>query len=92
MFKKIKLLNAKPVGLQHYKDNSKDVIWFYIHGLMIDYTINEKTTQVVDGKTRNSSFIEYWKFIKKNDSWVVDLIMQEDEVHIDRDFVIVSEE
>ncbi|MET7040991.1 hypothetical protein WBZ18_09715 [Clostridium botulinum] len=59
---------------------------------MIDYTINEKTTQVVDEKTRNSSFIEYWKFIKKNDSWVVDLIMQEDEVHIDRDFVIVSEE
>ncbi|ABS39946.1 Tim44 domain-containing protein [Clostridium botulinum] len=92
VLKNIKLLNAKPVGLEHYKDNSKDFIWFYIHGAMIDYTIDEITTQVVDGNTRNSSFIEYWKFIKKNDSWVVDLIMQEDEVDIDRDFVIVLEE
>ncbi|MBD5644162.1 Tim44 domain-containing protein [Clostridium botulinum] len=92
VLKSIKLLNTKPVGLEHYKDNSKDFIWFYIHGAMIDYTIDEITTQVVDGNTRNSSFIEYWKFIKKNDSWVVDLIMQEDEVDIDRDFVIVSEE
>ncbi|MBY6999032.1 Tim44 domain-containing protein [Clostridium botulinum] len=92
VLKNIKLLNAKPVGLEHYKDNSKDFIWFYIHGAMIDYTIDEITTQVVDGNTRNSSFIEYWKFIKKNDSWVVDLIMQEDEVDIDKDFVIVSEE
>ena len=92
VLKNIKLLSAKPVGLEHYEDNSKDFIWFYIHGSMIDYTIDEITTQVVDGNTRNSSFIEYWKFIKKNDSWVVDLIMQEDEVDIDRDFVIESEE
>ncbi|AUM94345.1 TPA: Tim44 domain-containing protein [Clostridium botulinum] len=92
VLKNIKLLNAKPVGLEHYEDNSKDFIWFYIHGAMIDYTIDETTTQVVDGNTRNSSSVEYWKFIKKNDSWVVDLIMQEDEVDMDRDFVIVSEE
>lgn len=92
VLKNIKLLNAKPVGLEHYEDNSKDFIWFCIHGAMIDYTIDEITTQVVDGNTRNSSFIEYWKFIKKNDSWVVDLIMQEDEVDIDRDFAIESEE
>ncbi|KOR25739.1 Tim44-like domain-containing protein [Clostridium sp. L74] len=92
VLKNIKLLNAKPVGLEHYEDNSKDFIWFCIHGAMIDYTIDEITTQVVDGNTRNRSFIEYWKFIKKNDSWVVDLIMQEDEVDIDRDFAIESEE
>ncbi len=92
VLKNIKLLDAKPVGIKHYKDNSKDVVWFYISGSMIDYTIDEKTHEIVDGQTRNNSFVEYWRFIKKDNSWVVDLIMQDDEINIERDFVIESEE
>ncbi|EJO5348329.1 Tim44 domain-containing protein [Clostridium botulinum] len=92
VLKNIKLISAKPVGVQHYKDNSKDIVWFCIQGEMIDYIINKKSKQVIDGRTVNSSFIEYWKFIKKNNSWVVDLIMQEKEIYIDRDFIIASEE
>ncbi len=65
MFKKIKLLNAKPVGLQHYKDNSKDVIWFYIHGLMIDYTINEKPHRLLMEKLETVVLLSIGNLLRK---------------------------
>lgn len=87
----IKLLDFKPVSIKHYKDNSKDVIWFYIKGSMIDYIINEETNEVIDGNFKSNSFVEFWKFIKKDNKWVIDTISQKDEVYID-EFIIMSEE
>lgn len=87
----IKLLDFKPVSIKHYKDNSKDVVWFYIKGAMIDYIINEETNEVIDGNFKDNSFIEFWKFIKKDNKWVIDKISQKDEVNIS-EFIIMSEE
>lgn len=87
----IKLLDFKPVSIKHYKDNSKDVVWFYIKGSMIDYIINEKTNEVIDGNLKNNSFIEFWRFIKKDNKWVIDKISQKNEVNIS-EFIIMSEE
>ena len=87
----IKLLDFKPVSIEHYKDNSKDIVWFYIKGSMIDYIINEEKNEVIEGNFKSSSFIEFWKFIKKDNKWVIDKISQKDEVYIS-EFIIVSEE
>ncbi|CAG9707934.1 Tim44 domain-containing protein [Clostridium neonatale] len=45
----IKLLDFKPVSIEHYKDNSKDIVWFYIKGSMIDYIINEEKMKLLRG-------------------------------------------
>ena len=39
ILKDIKLINAFPVAVHDDIDNSRDCIWFYIKGRMIDYTI-----------------------------------------------------
>ena len=92
ILQKIKLLSAKPVGVQHYLDSSKDVVWFYIKGSMIDYIINSETKEVVDGSTRSKRFIEYWRFIRVDEKWVVDKISQMDEIDIDKEIPIYIEE
>lgn len=92
ILQKIKLLSAEPVGIQHYLDSSKDVVWFYIKGSMIDYIINSETKEVIDGSTRPKRFIEYWRFIRIDEKWVLDNISQIDEIDIDRDIPIYIEE
>lgn len=81
VLKKIKLINLKPVSVIDDEDNSKDLIWFYIKGSMVDYTINTKTNEIIDGNNSifGISFIEYWKFVRKNDKWVLSKILQVDE-------------
>lgn len=81
----IKLISAKPIAIKHYKDNSKDVVWFAIKGSMIDYIINVNINDMVEGSTKNKSFAEFWKFIKVKDKWVVDRIMQTYEVNLELD-------
>lgn len=89
---RIKLLSVKPISVQHYLDISKDVVWFYIKGSMIDYIIDNRTKEVVEGSTFPKSFVEYWKFIRVDDNWILDKICQIDEIIIDRDFPNYSEE
>ena len=80
VLKKIRLVNLKPVSIYDDKDDKKDLIWFYIKGKMIDYTIDTKTRNIVDGTTKNKSFIEFWKFVKNNcNEWVLSEILQKDE-------------
>ena len=80
ILKKIRLVNLKPVSVYDDKDDKKDLIWFYIKGKMIDYTIDTKTKSIVSGDTKNRSFVEFWKFIKNDDNkWVLSEILQEDE-------------
>ena len=80
VLKKIRLVNLKPVSIYDNKDDKKDLIWFYIKGKMIDYTIDTKTRNIVDGTTKNKSFIEFWKFVKNNrNEWVLSEILQKDE-------------
>ncbi len=79
ILKKIKLLDALPVYVYDDPDNSKDYIWFYIKGKMVDYTINTETNQILSGNKIPASFVEYWQFIRKENTWVLNKILQEDE-------------
>lgn len=76
ILKKIKLKKVVPIQLNDDKDDSKDYIWYYIKGQMIDYTINVSTLEIVSGDTVKSTFVEYWKFGKSNNKWVLKQIIQ----------------
>ena len=79
VLEKISLVSALPVAVYDDSDNSRDYIWFYIKGRMVDYTIDTDTQLIVEGSTTPSSFVEYWKFVRKNDRWVLSHILQKNE-------------
>lgn len=82
ILKRIKLKDIKPVSIYDDENDDKDYVWFYIKGSMIDYIINTKTDEVIDGKTYPTSFIEFWKFTRKGkDKWVLTKIKQKEEVN-----------
>ena len=70
---------ALPVAVHDDPDNSRDYIWFYIKGKMIDYTINTNTQMKISGNTFPTAFVEYWQFTRKGNSWVLHKILQKDE-------------
>lgn len=77
---KISLIDAVPILVNDDEDDSKDYIWYYIKGSMIDYTVDIDTKKIVDGQNIKTRFIEYWKFCRKDkNSWVLCEILQEDE-------------
>ncbi|PWX44981.1 hypothetical protein CYK83_08305 [Clostridium perfringens] len=48
---------------------------------MIDYTINEENNCIIDGDySTANSFEEFWKFIRKEDKWLADTILQVDDI------------
>ena len=51
-------------------------MWVYIKAKMIDYTIDDRTMEVISGSKNSASFVEYWKLIKENGCWVLDEIRQ----------------
>lgn len=80
VLKKVKLSEAIPVALNDDPDDSKDYVWFYIKGRMVDYTIDTDTGAVVDGSTMADSFEEYWQFTRVGGGgWVLNKILQKDE-------------
>lgn len=80
VLKKVKLSDAIPVALNDDPDDSKDYVWFYIKGRMIDYTVDTDTGAVVEGTTLPGSFEEYWQFTRiAGGGWVLNQILQTDE-------------
>ncbi len=75
----IELLKALPVAVHDDPDNSRDYVWFYIKGRMVDYTVDENTMTKISGSTSATSFIEYWQYVRRDGSWVVNKILQGDE-------------
>lgn len=73
----INLKEARIVEVLDYVDNSKDIFWALIKGSMVDYTIEEKSGSIIDGKKKNESFMELWKFKREEHCWVLDEIDQE---------------
>ncbi len=84
---KIKLLRAEPLQVFDHSDDSRDHIWYYIKGKMVDKTVYVDS-QSTDSELKNifcsdknpSRFVEYWKFIKKDDNWVLAKIAQKYEL------------
>lgn len=79
VLKNVKLIQATPISAVYSITSAYDHIWFYIKGSMVDYTINDVTSEIIDGSTKSMVFSEYWKFIKENDVWVLDEIRQIDD-------------
>jgi len=79
VLEKIRLVKALPVAVHDDPDNSRDFAWFYIKGRMVDYTIDTDSQMVLEGNTMASSFVEYWQYIRKDDTWVLNMILQKNE-------------
>lgn len=80
VLKKISLIDAIPIAINDNEDDSKDYIWYYIRGSMVDYTIDVDTQKIVAGSKLKTRFTEYWKFTRKdNGRWILFEILQEDE-------------
>lgn len=80
VLKMINLIDIKPVSIYDDEDDEKDFVWFYIKGLMIDYTINTETKEKIDGNQFPTSFVEFWEFTRKgNNKWILSKIKQRDE-------------
>lgn len=77
---KIELVDAYPISLNDDKEDTKDYVWFYIKGKMIDYIINTETSELIEGSLHRKSFVEYWQFKKNKDKkWALNKILQEEE-------------
>lgn len=90
----IDLIEAEIVQIADFKDDSRDSIWVYIKGSMIDYIVNSETREVISGdEVRDSTFKELWKLVKNADNnWVVDEIDQEVQLSDVRSMRSYSEE
>lgn len=76
----IKLIEAVPVSVYDSDDDTKDYVWFYIKGRMVDYIIDTETNLKISGSTKSESFVEYWQFVRnENGNWVLNKILQKDE-------------
>ncbi|MBK1809741.1 Tim44 domain-containing protein [Clostridium sp. YIM B02505] len=81
ILKGITLLGASPIGVEDHEGIDKDIIWVHIKAKSQDYIIDEETNEVIEGKARRYvQFEEYWKFIRKEQRWVLDEIRQIDEI------------
>lgn len=81
IMKNIKLLDCYPISFVDEEKDCDDRLWVYIKGKMIDYVIDLKTNEVIEGSTMNKWFVEYWLFSKnKKGEWVLNKILQEDQL------------
>ena len=78
-----KLLAALPVAVNDFQGEDRDYMWVYIKAKMIDYTIDDRTMEVISGSKNSASFVEYWKLIKEIGCWVLDEIRQKNEFNLD---------
>ena len=76
---KIHLESVEPVAVSDSAGGSEDFIWFYIRARMVDYIEDETNQSVLSGSTNESSFVEYWMYIREKSSWVLNRILQQDE-------------
>ena len=79
----VKLVRAYPIAVHNEPGSENDYIWYYIEGSMTGYYVDTDTGNVVRGNIRPERFIEYWKFVKRENRWVLDEIMQKDDADIE---------
>lgn len=79
ILKNIQLLQALPVAVHDDCDNSRDYIWFYVKGKMVDYIIDADTQMKISGNTFATSFVEYWQFTRRENDWILNQILQKNE-------------
>lgn len=76
----IRLLKVLPVAVHDSDDDSRDYLWVYIKGSMVDYTVNTEYSYENSGSHTASSFVEFWQFTRKDGNWVLNRILQKNEM------------
>lgn len=76
---KIKIKKIHPVSVQDRIGEQNDCVWYYIKARMLDLTYEVSTMQLLSERKKPESFVEYWRFCKKDGYWVLDCIMQQRE-------------
>lgn len=79
ILKNMKLLDALPIDVNDFEGDAHDYMWVYIKAKMVDYTVDDRTMQMLSGSKSSTRFEEYWKLVKENGCWVLDEIRQKDE-------------
>ena len=79
ILKDIELLDLKIVSVNDFKDDTKDFCWYYIKGKMIDYTIDTDSNEYKEGSSIAETFVEYWRFTRRNGIFVLDEVAQKNE-------------
>ena len=73
----INLIESTIVQVVDYKNDSRDMMWVYINGSMIDYIINDQTKEILSGDPNAAEvFTELWRFVRGPKGWVLDEIDQ----------------
>lgn len=70
------LIDYGVMSIEHKTDETKDVIWVYFKYKETEYKIKKETQELLEGKPRPLQRKELWKFIRENNSWVLDSIRE----------------
>jgi hypothetical protein len=63
------------IGCEDYLNDSQDSFVAYIKGSILDYTINEKSGEIIkNSKKENERFADTYHFIRKDDMWLLNQI------------------
>lgn len=76
----IRLLDQKIIYVNDDKDDSNDYFIVYIQGKIKDYMIDTIDHNVI--QENDSQFVEYWRFLRIDNSFSLDAVFQEDEINI----------
>ena len=90
VLKNITLIDSKLIGVRLEKNDAKDMAYFLIKGSMKDYIckLNKKNTKKL---VTTSKFIEVWKFVRKDETWVLDeIINKEDFPYRENEFNVID--
>jgi hypothetical protein len=88
----IDIRDMEIISVEDYEDNDKDSFWMFFCGSMIDYVINDKSSQVLRGSQEKAeSFKEAWRFIRHSNVWKVDEIKSKITMHDLAEFKIHAE-
>lgn len=71
----IEIQSIKIIGCEDYLENKHDSFIAHIKGTMLDYTINDKTGEVIkNADKRTETFTDTFHFIRTGDQWLLDYI------------------
>ena len=68
-----------PVEMRDEAGQDRDCVWFYLRSHMVDYIEDTETGEFVRGTTRPAKLVEWWRFTRKDDAWVLDRILSEED-------------
>ena len=77
VLKQIRLDSVVPVEMRDEVGQDRDCVWFYMKSHMVDYIEDTETGDFVRGITRPAKLVEWWRFTRKDDAWVLDRILSE---------------